>query len=108
MDAVTFEEEVPVLVVGAGPAGLTAAVTLAAHGVRSLMVERRLTPRSLPRATVTSLRTMELVRSWALTDAVLAGAVDVEWLLWMCRRWRRPAPAPATRSAFRPRQRAPC
>jgi putative polyketide hydroxylase len=83
-DAATFEEEVPVLVVGAGPAGLSAAITLAAHGVPCVLVERRATPPSLPRATVTSLRTMELVRSWGLTDAVLTGATDVVWLLWMC------------------------
>jgi len=77
-------DEIPVLVVGAGPAGLTAAITLATHGLRCLLVERRAAPPSLPRATVTSLRTMELIRSWGLTDAVVAGAVDVEWLLWMC------------------------
>jgi 2-polyprenyl-6-methoxyphenol hydroxylase-like FAD-dependent oxidoreductase len=79
-----MEEEVEVLVVGAGPAGLTAAITLARYGVRCLLVERRSTPPSLPRATVTSLRTMELLRAWGLTDEVLAGSVDVEWRLWVC------------------------
>jgi 2-polyprenyl-6-methoxyphenol hydroxylase-like FAD-dependent oxidoreductase len=79
-----MEDEVAVLVVGAGPGGLTAAITLAGHGVPCLVVERRSTAPTLPRATVTSLRTMELVRSWGLTDAVLAGATDVEWLLWVC------------------------
>ncbi len=49
-----------------------------------LVVERRAAPPMLPRATVTGLQTMELVRSWGLTDAVLAGAEDVEWLLWVC------------------------
>jgi 2,4-dichlorophenol 6-monooxygenase len=34
--------EIPVLIVGAGPAGLTAAVALARYGVECLLVERRL------------------------------------------------------------------
>ena len=77
-------DEVPVLIVGAGPAGLTAAATLARHGVECLLVERRETSSSLPRATVLSLRTMELIRAWRLEDEVRAGGVEVEWLLWQC------------------------
>ena len=74
--------ETPVLVVGAGPAGLTAAITLARQGVPTLLVERRTDLSSLPRATVVSTRSMEIFRSWGLADAILAGGVDVEWLLW--------------------------
>jgi putative polyketide hydroxylase len=73
-----------VLVVGAGPAGATAAVMLARHGVDCLLVERRPQPSSHPRATVISTRTMELVRSWGLQERVLAGGVDVDWLMWRC------------------------
>jgi putative polyketide hydroxylase len=73
---------VPVLVVGAGPAGLAAAIELGRHGVETLVVDRRLKRSSLPRATTVSTRTMELVRSWGLEEAVLAGGVDVEWLMW--------------------------
>jgi putative polyketide hydroxylase len=76
--------EVPVLVVGGGPAGLTIAVTLARYGIECLLVERRQTPSSHPRATTTSTRTMELVRSWGLEEEVLAGGVDVDWLMWQC------------------------
>ncbi len=74
----------PVLIVGAGPAGLTAAVTLARHGVDALLVERRPRLSSLPRATGVSLRTMELLRSWGVEDAVRAGGVDVDWTLRAC------------------------
>ena len=74
--------DIPVLVVGAGPAGLATAIELGRHGVETLVVDRRLTRSSLPRATTLSTRTMELVRSWGLEQAVLAGGVDVEWLMW--------------------------
>lgn len=77
------EREVPVLVVGAGPAGLTAAAALAHHGIGSLVVERRREPLGHPRATVISTRTMEILRGWGLEHRVLAGGVDVEWLLWL-------------------------
>ena len=68
----------PVVVVGAGPAGLTAAVSLARHGIEVLLVERRAVGSELPRATVLGVRTMEMLRSWGLADRVLAGGVDVE------------------------------
>lgn len=68
----------PVVVVGAGPAGLTAAVSLARHGIEVLIVERREAGSELPRATVLSVRTMEMLRCWGLADRVLAGGVDVE------------------------------
>src|SRR4051812_50193566 len=75
-------EDPPVVIVGAGPAGLTAAISLARLGVEAMLVERRPQLSSLPRATAVSLRSMELMRSWGLEDAVRAGGVDVEWLGW--------------------------
>jgi 2-polyprenyl-6-methoxyphenol hydroxylase-like FAD-dependent oxidoreductase len=70
--------EVPVLVVGAGPAGLAAAIELARHGMPCLLIERRTTLSSHPRATVLSLRSMELVRAWGLEDDVRACSADVD------------------------------
>ena len=81
--------QVPVLVVGAGPGGLTAAIALARQGVESLVVERRTTPSTLPRATAASSRTMELLRGWGLEDAVRAGGVDVDWQLFVCETFAR-------------------
>ena len=63
---------VPVLVVGAGPAGAAAAGALARLGVEVLLVERRREVLGLPRATVVSTRSMELLRSWGLQDEVAA------------------------------------
>lgn len=65
-----------VLVVGAGPAGLATALTALRHGAQVLVVERRPTTSTIPRATGVSTRTMEIVRAWGLTDAVRAGSVD--------------------------------
>jgi putative polyketide hydroxylase len=72
-------EEVPIVVVGAGPAGLAAAIALARLGAETMLVERRAELSSLPRATAVSLRSMELIRSWGVEDAVRVQAVDVEW-----------------------------
>ena len=57
-----------VLVVGAGPAGLTAAIALGRAGAHVTLVERRTALSPFPRATGVSLRTMELLRAWGLED----------------------------------------
>jgi putative polyketide hydroxylase len=71
--------EAPVLVVGAGPAGLAAATELSRHGIPTLLVERRMRLSSHPRATVLSLRSMELMRAWELEAEVRARSVEVDW-----------------------------
>ena len=73
-----------VLIAGAGPAGLTAAIALGRQGVDTLVVDRKRELSSLPRATVISTRSMELLRSWGLEQDILAGAIDVEWRMWSC------------------------
>jgi 2-polyprenyl-6-methoxyphenol hydroxylase-like FAD-dependent oxidoreductase len=78
------EYDVPVLVVGSGPAGLTAAITLARHGVETLVVERRPDLSALPRATAVSTRSMELFRSWGLEDEIREREIPVTWLGLAC------------------------
>ena len=75
------DRDVDALVVGAGPAGLTAAATLARYGAVVQVVERKQRLSSHPRATVVSTRSMELLRSWGLEDELKAGGMPgVEWL----------------------------
>jgi putative polyketide hydroxylase len=70
-----------VLVVGAGPAGLTAAITLARNGVDVLVVDKHAGTSPFPKATGVSTRTMELLRSWGIEQQVRAGAMPVEPLV---------------------------
>jgi 2-polyprenyl-6-methoxyphenol hydroxylase-like FAD-dependent oxidoreductase len=72
-------DDVPVLVAGAAPAGLAAALELTRHDIPCLLIERRAQLSSHPRATVLSLRSMEIVRAWGLEADVRARSVDVDW-----------------------------
>jgi putative polyketide hydroxylase len=78
MAAAERDPRPPVVIVGTGPAGLVAAVTLARNGVGSLLVERDPGLSPLPRATAVSTRTMELLRSWGLEDEVRAGQLELD------------------------------
>jgi 2-polyprenyl-6-methoxyphenol hydroxylase-like FAD-dependent oxidoreductase len=77
-------QDFEVVVVGAGPAGLAAAATLGGHGVETLVVERRASTSTLPKATVASTATMELLRRWGLEEQARERAIDVEWRAWAC------------------------
>lgn len=72
-----------VLVVGAGPAGLVAGITLARYGIGVLVIDKREGVSVLSRALVISTRGMELMRRWGLEDAVRAGAPDVIPRAWL-------------------------
>jgi putative polyketide hydroxylase len=69
---VNHQEEAPVqvLIVGAGPAGLAAAVELAARGLEPLILERRPAGGSHPRATALTAETMQLLSRWGVEPEV--------------------------------------
>ena len=54
--------DIPVLISGGGPVGLTASLLLSQHGVRSLLVERHPGTAIMPKARGINARTMEMFR----------------------------------------------
>jgi putative polyketide hydroxylase len=60
------EERVQVLIAGAGPAGLAAAVDLADRGLAPLLLERRPDSSSHPRATALTAGSMQLISHWGI------------------------------------------
>lgn len=63
-------KHVPVLIVGAGAAGLATSALLAKHGVPSLLVEKRREAFIYPKARNLSFRSLEILRSLGLADEV--------------------------------------
>ncbi|WP_433226650.1 FAD-dependent monooxygenase [Microtetraspora malaysiensis] len=66
------DEHVSVLIVGGGGVGMAAALFLARHGVRPLLLERHARTSIYPRATGLAPRTRELLRTAGLDEIVLA------------------------------------
>jgi len=71
-----FDTEV--LVVGAGPVGLTLAVDLGQRGVRCTLVERKDAPQFLPKMERCNARTMEIYRRMGLADKVRAAGLRAD------------------------------
>jgi 2-polyprenyl-6-methoxyphenol hydroxylase-like FAD-dependent oxidoreductase len=64
--------ETKVLIVGAGPAGLSLAIELGSRGIPVVVVERELRGGAAPRAKTTNVRTRSLMRRWGLADRLAA------------------------------------
>ena len=62
--------DVPVLIVGGGPAGLTAVLELARRGIEGLQVERRAFTAHFPRAHLLNVRTMETFHDVGVAEQV--------------------------------------
>jgi 2-polyprenyl-6-methoxyphenol hydroxylase-like FAD-dependent oxidoreductase len=96
-------EQVPVLIAGGGPVGLTLALTLARHGVAAMLVERNPSTTTHPKMDITNGRSMELFRHLGVADELRKVAVpedhpfDVSWVTnlngWELARFRYPTPA---------------
>ena len=62
--------DIPVLISGGGPVGLSASLLLSRHGVRSLLVERHPSTALTPKARGINARTMEIFRQCGIDAAV--------------------------------------
>jgi putative polyketide hydroxylase len=62
--------EVPVLIVGGGPVGLSTSILLSQQGIRSLLVERHPGTAILPKARGINARSMEMYRQLGVEQAI--------------------------------------
>jgi len=67
--------ETDVLVVGAGPVGLTTSIALSQHGVSHMVVERHPTTSNAPKARGINARTMEMYRQMGIEDDIRAAGM---------------------------------
>ena len=77
--------EVPVLIVGGGPVGLTASLLLSQHGVASLLVERHPGTAVHPKARGINARTMELYEQAGIAPAIRAAGLPPDrarFIIW--------------------------
>ncbi|MBE2317714.1 FAD-dependent monooxygenase [Solirubrobacter sp. CPCC 204708] len=79
-------ETTSVVIVGAGPAGLAAAITLARLEIPCLVVDSLRSRSGAARATVVSAGAMERLRRWGIHERAEEQALDVEM-----RGWRAPS-----------------
>jgi 2-polyprenyl-6-methoxyphenol hydroxylase-like FAD-dependent oxidoreductase len=70
--------ETEVLIVGAGPVGLTLAVDLGLRGVRCTLVEQKEAPQFLPKMERCNARTMEIYRRMGLADRIRASGLPAD------------------------------
>jgi 2-polyprenyl-6-methoxyphenol hydroxylase-like FAD-dependent oxidoreductase len=70
--------DVPVLIVGGGPVGLTASILLSQHGVKSLLAERHPGTAVLPKARGINARTMEVYRQCGVEQEIRDAGLPVE------------------------------
>src|SRR5580692_12542503 len=67
-----------VLIVGAGPVGLTLAVDLGMRGVRCTLIEQKEAPQFLPKMERCNARTMEIYRRLGIADRVRAAGLGAD------------------------------
>jgi 2-polyprenyl-6-methoxyphenol hydroxylase-like FAD-dependent oxidoreductase len=74
MQTVSNMADTQVLIVGAGPVGLSLAIELGLRGIAVTLVEQRARTGAQPRAKTTNVRSMQHLRRWGIADALRAAA----------------------------------
>src|SRR6266404_2659203 len=67
-----------VIIVGAGPVGLTLALDLGHRGIRCALIEQKQEPQFLPKMERCNARTMEMYRRIGLSDPIRAAGLPVD------------------------------
>jgi 2-polyprenyl-6-methoxyphenol hydroxylase-like FAD-dependent oxidoreductase len=68
-----------VLIVGAGPVGLTLSIDLACRGVRCILIEKNDAPLGYPKMERCNPRSMEIFRRLGLADTIRAAGYPPDW-----------------------------
>jgi 2-polyprenyl-6-methoxyphenol hydroxylase-like FAD-dependent oxidoreductase len=68
-----------VLIVGAGPTGLTLAIDLGRRGIKCIVVEQKERPAFLPKMERVNARTMEIYRRMGLSQQIRAAGLCSDW-----------------------------
>ena len=71
-------KDVPVVIVGGGPFGLTASILLSQAGIRSLLVERHPGTANHPKARAINGRTMEIFRQCGVEAAIRSAGLPLD------------------------------
>jgi len=70
--------ETQVLIIGAGPVGLSLAIDLGQRGIRCILAERKSAPAFLPKMERVNARTMEIYRRMGLAEKIRAAGLAPE------------------------------
>lgn len=85
MPKTLLENNTPVIIVGAGPAGLFSSILLSRSGIANVVLERRSTIVQAPAAHVINTRTIEILREAGIPMQVLediASDANVDQIIW--------------------------
>lgn len=76
---------IPVIIVGAGPVGLSASMALSRQGIRNLVIEKHSATSIHPKARGVNARTMELCRVWGIEQQIRQSELPptARRFLWM-------------------------